>query len=66
MIAGYTVLHGRGQTPKGIALVDVAGDRRAMVTTDDGTLVAQMQRDELVGRTVMVDQNVLTEVDVSS
>ena len=42
VIAGYTVLHGRGQTPKGIALVDVAGDRRAMVTTDDGTLVAQI------------------------
>ena len=58
-IAGYTVLHGRGQAPRGVALVDTAQGQRAMATTDDAALIARMQEEEFVGRPVQVDSHVL-------
>lgn len=58
-IAGYTVLHGRGQQPRGIALVDTPQGQRAMTTTEDPTLIARMQEDEFVGRQVQIEQNTL-------
>ena len=58
-VAGYTVLHGRGKAPKGVALVDLEGDRRAMATTEDSALVAEMQDAEWVGRPVQIHQNLL-------
>ena len=56
-VAGYTVLHGRGQVPQGIALVDTATGQRAMTTTADATLIARMQEEEFVGRRVLVEHN---------
>ena len=56
---GYTVLHGRGQQPRGVALVDTAQGQRAMATTDDAALIARMQQEEFVGRPVQVESNVL-------
>lgn len=56
-VAGYTVLHGRGQQPRGVALVDTAQGHRAMATTDDMALVARMQQEEFVGRVVQVQDN---------
>ncbi|MES2535359.1 MAG: acetyl-CoA acetyltransferase [Pseudomonadota bacterium] len=56
-IAGYTVLHGRGQQPRGIALVDTPQGQRAMTTTEDPVLIAQMQEEEFVGRRVKIQQN---------
>ena len=61
-IAGYTVLHGRGQTPKGVALVDVEGGRRAMATTEDAALVEVMQTEEMVGRRVRIDGDALVGI----
>ena len=58
-LAGYTVLHGRGQAPRGVALVDTATGKRAMTATDDAALIARMQQEEFVGRPVQVDSNVL-------
>lgn len=56
-VAGYTVLHGRGQPPRGIALVDTPLGQRAMVTTQDPALLARMQEDEFVGRRVRIERN---------
>ncbi|MBL8386005.1 MAG: hypothetical protein JNM90_23170 [Burkholderiales bacterium] len=56
-VAGFTVLHGRGQAPRGVALVDVADGRRALVTTDDPALIARMQEEEFVGRRVRVESD---------
>lgn len=58
-IAGYTVLHGRGQLPRGIALVDTPQGQRAMTTTENPHFIASMQIDELVGQHVHIEQNTL-------
>ena len=59
VVAGYTVLHGRGRAPRGVALVDTARRQRAMTTTEDPLLVARMQEQEWVGRTVRIEDNQL-------
>lgn len=56
-VAGYTVLHGRGESPRGVALVDTPAGARAMVTADDPSLLARMQQEELVGQPVRIGQN---------
>ncbi len=56
-VAGYTVLHGRGVQPRGIALVDTPQGQRAMVTTENPALVARMQESEFVGLQVRIEQN---------
>lgn len=56
-VAGYTVLHGRGQQARGVALVDTAAGQRAIATTDDVALIERMQLEEFVGRSVQVDSN---------
>ncbi|HVF63073.1 MAG TPA: acetyl-CoA acetyltransferase [Casimicrobiaceae bacterium] len=61
-IAGYTVIHSRGQAPKGVALVDDATGRRAMATTEEPALVARMQETELVGRGVRVEHDALVAI----
>ena len=50
-IAGYTVLHERGKSPRGVAVVDVVGGR-AVVQTEDPELVARMESVELCGTPV--------------
>ena len=58
-VAGYTVLHGRSQRPRGVALVDTVQGQRAMTTTEDAALIARMEREEFVGRGVQVENNSL-------
>ena len=58
-VAGYTVLHGRGQAPTGIALVDSPEGGRAIATSRDLDLIARMQAEEFVGRHMRVDRNEL-------
>lgn len=62
LVAGYTVLHGRGQLPKGVALLDTSDGKRAMVTCADEALILQMQEVELVGRQVRVEHNRLLAI----
>lgn len=59
-VAGFTVLHGRGQQPRGVALVNTPQGHRAMATTEDPALIARMQTEELVGRGVHVEGDLLT------
>ena len=57
VVAGCTVLHGRGQAPRGVALVTTAQGHRAMATTDEPVLIARLQEEEWVGRAVQIDDN---------
>lgn len=54
-IAGFTVLHGRGQPPRGVALLDTPQQQRTMATTEDAALIARMQTEEFVGRRMRVE-----------
>ena len=56
-IAGYTVLHGRDQAPRGVAVVDTADGRRALVTSEDAALVAALEEEEFVGRSLRAEHN---------
>ncbi len=58
-VAGYTVLHGRGKAPQGLALADTAAGQRVLATTGDATLAARMQDEEWVGRPVRITHNQL-------
>lgn len=58
-IAGYTVLQGRGQRPRAIALVDTPDGKRAMATSEDPALLARMQEDEFVGLRMRIEQDKL-------
>ncbi len=61
-VAGYTVLYGRGQLPKGVLLVDTSDGKRAMATTEDAALIAAMEADELVGGGVRIADNQLVSI----
>ena len=53
-VVGYTVLHGRGQTPRGVALLDTPSGQRVLASSEDVSLIARMQSEEWVGRTLRV------------
>jgi acetyl-CoA C-acetyltransferase len=54
-VAGFTVLHGRGQQPRGVALLDTPQGQRTMATTEDAALIARMEQEEFVGRQMHVE-----------
>ena len=56
-VAGYTVLHGRAQAPRALALVDTTDARRALVESDDAALIGRLQEEEFVGRQVRIEHN---------
>jgi acetyl-CoA C-acetyltransferase len=58
-VAGCTVLHGGEAAPRGVLLLDTLDGARALATTQDPGLVARLQADEFVGRTVAVEQNMV-------
>ena len=58
-VAGFTVLHGRGKAPRGLALANTADGKRVLATTEDAALTARMQAEEFVGRAVRIEHNVL-------
>lgn len=58
-IAGTTVLQGRGQAPRGIAVVDTVDGRRAIATTTEPAMTAAMMSEEFVGRSILVSENEL-------
>ena len=53
-VAGYTVLYARGEDPRAVALIDTDGGARALVVSFDGETIAEMEREEWVGRSVHV------------
>ena len=57
VVAGHTVLHGRGQAPRALALVDTPDMRRALVESDDAALISRLQEEEYVGRQVRIEHN---------
>ena len=56
-VAGFTVLHGRGQEPRGVAVVTTPSGQRTLATTTDAALIARMQLEEFVGRGVQIHAN---------
>lgn len=58
-VAGYTVLHGRDQRPRGVALMDTPEGKRALCTSEDAALVSRMQQEEFVNRTLRIENNEL-------
>lgn len=50
-VAGYTVLH-EADHRRGIVVADVEGDRRAVATTQDPNIVARMETEEFLGRSI--------------
>ena len=59
-VAGFTVLHERGQTPRGLLLVDTPDRHRALVTTTEPSSLEAMGREEFVGRQIGVVNDELT------
>ncbi len=57
VLATYTVLWGEGVAQRAIALADLPGSRRAIVTSTDPDVVAAMTEGEWCGRSVGVDDN---------
>lgn len=53
-IAGYTVLHERGEAPRAVVLIDTDGGARALAVSEAEETIAGMQREEWVGRRVQV------------
>ena len=60
-IAGYTVLHGRGLSPRAVALADTPTGQRVLTDSKDPELIARMESAEYVGRRMQVDGSTLTE-----
>ncbi|MFN0303373.1 MAG: hypothetical protein ACKVQU_23790 [Burkholderiales bacterium] len=59
-IAGLTVLHGRGEDPRGVAVVTTSTRQRTVADTTNPALIARMQMEEFVGREVHVNNNEMT------
>ena len=53
-VAGYTVLHGRDQTPRGVVLLDTPNGQRVLATSENPKMLASMQHEEWVGRSLRV------------
>lgn len=60
-VAGYTVLHGRGQSARGVALVDTPDGQRVLTESDDAALIARLESEDYVGRVMQVDGTRLRE-----
>lgn len=53
-VAGCTVLHGRGQAPRAVLLVDTAKGTRALATSEAEDVIAAIESEEWVGRQVEI------------
>lgn len=61
-IAGYTVLHGRAQTTRAVALVDTPGGQRVLTSSTAPALLARLESEEYVGRVMRVAGTELHEL----
>ncbi len=53
-VAGCTVVHARGKTPRAVVLIDTDDGARALAVSEEGETIAAMQQEEWVGRRVSV------------
>lgn len=53
-VAGYTVLHDKGQAPRALVLVDTDSGCRALAWSEDGALVQRMEAAEFCGAAVTI------------
>ncbi|MSR15634.1 MAG: acetyl-CoA acetyltransferase [Gammaproteobacteria bacterium] len=59
-MTGYTVLYARRQAPYALAMFDAPGGARALVTSPEAAVIAQLEAAEWVGRVVTVRDNLFT------
>ena len=52
VVAGYTVLHEKGQAPSALVLADTANGCRALARSGDQALINRLQRSECCGATI--------------
>jgi len=55
VICGYTVLYHKGEPARAVAVIDVQDGRRCVSYNEDSSLMALMQTEEYVGRTVQIE-----------
>ncbi len=53
-VAGFTVVHARGQPPRAVVIADVPGDARVAAVSDDPEMAARCQAMEICGVPVQV------------
>lgn len=54
-IAGYTVLHDKGEAPRALVLADTPGGERVLAASSEPALADGMQRQEFCGATIDVE-----------
>lgn len=59
-VVGYTILHDKGQAPRGLVLVDTDTGYRALAWSEDGALVQRMEAAEFCGSTVTIENQLFT------
>ena len=64
-IAGYTVLHGRAQSARAVALVNTPAGERVLTSSEDPALITRLEREEYVGRVMHIDGTRLIEATPS-
>ena len=64
-IAGYTVLYGRAQRPRAVALVDTPAGARVLTSSEDPALISRLEREEYVGRVMHIKGTQLHEARAS-
>jgi acetyl-CoA C-acetyltransferase len=52
IVAGYTVMYQLGEASRAVAMVDLPDSRRAIVWSEDESVMTAMEREEFCGRTV--------------
>ena len=57
-IIGYTILKNKNK-PKAIMFLDTNDKKRKLITSNDGTIISSMEREEWVGKIIKFKQNQL-------
>ena len=60
VVAGYTVLHDKGQLPRALVLADTEGGRRALAWSEDQALVQRMESSEFCGAAIAMQGELFT------
>lgn len=60
VVAGYTVLHDRGQAPRAMVLADTDSGCRALAWSEDPALIRRMEDAEFCGATIAVEDERFT------
>ena len=60
VVAGYTVLHDKGQAPRALVLADTNTGCRALAWSEDPALTLRMEQSECCGVTIDISDSLFT------